>query len=248
MNIHEYQGKAVLKEFGLPVSARRGDLLRRRGRGRGQGTRRPALGREVARSMPAAAARASSRKPAAGEKGGVRLAKSVEEVKALRRGRCSATRSSRSRPARPASRSTASISRTAPTSRSEFYLSMLVDRDTGRVAFVVSTEGGMDIEAGRARHAGEDPHLLGRSGDRRHAASRPHASPRRSASRATLAKQAEDVVDQALHGLHREGHGDARDQPADRHQGRPAQVPRRQDLLRLATRSTATPTSWRCAT
>src|SRR4029434_5658454 len=28
----------------------------------------------------------------------------------------------------------------------EFYLSILVDRGTGRVAFVVSTEGGMDIE------------------------------------------------------------------------------------------------------
>jgi len=28
----------------------------------------------------------------------------------------------------------------------EFYLSMLVDRETGRTAFVVSTEGGMDIE------------------------------------------------------------------------------------------------------
>jgi succinyl-CoA synthetase beta subunit len=28
----------------------------------------------------------------------------------------------------------------------EFYLSMLVDRETGQVAFVVSTEGGMDIE------------------------------------------------------------------------------------------------------
>src|SRR5438034_999381 len=29
----------------------------------------------------------------------------------------------------------------------EFYLSLLVDRETSRVAFVVSTEGGMDIEA-----------------------------------------------------------------------------------------------------
>ena len=28
----------------------------------------------------------------------------------------------------------------------ELYLSMLVDRSVGRVAFVVSTEGGMDIE------------------------------------------------------------------------------------------------------
>jgi succinyl-CoA synthetase beta subunit len=31
--------------------------------------------------------------------------------------------------------------------RSELYLSMLVDRSVGRIAFVVSTEGGMDIEA-----------------------------------------------------------------------------------------------------
>ena len=63
MNIHEYQGKAVLKEFGLPVSRGKRDLLRppRRKPARA-GTRRAALGREVARSMPAAAARASSRK------------------------------------------------------------------------------------------------------------------------------------------------------------------------------------------
>ena len=54
----------------------------------------------------------------------------------------------------------------------EFYLSALVDRDTSRVAFVVSTEGGMDIEEVAHRQPGEDPHLLGRSGDRHHAASR----------------------------------------------------------------------------
>ena len=29
----------------------------------------------------------------------------------------------------------------------ELYLSLLVDRSVGRIAFVVSTEGGMDIEA-----------------------------------------------------------------------------------------------------
>ena len=40
----------------------------------------------------------------------------------------------------------------------ELYLSLLVDRSVGRVAFVVSTEGGMDIEDGRPRHAGEDRH------------------------------------------------------------------------------------------
>jgi succinyl-CoA synthetase beta subunit len=38
----------------------------------------------------------------------------------------------------------------------EYYLSLLVDRASGRVAFVVSTEGGMDIEA----VALETPHLI----------------------------------------------------------------------------------------
>ena len=67
----------------------------------------------------------------------------------------------------------------------EFYLSLLVDRATSRVAFVVSTEGGMDIEEVAHRHAREDPDLLGRSGDRHHAASRPRAWRTRSASPAT---------------------------------------------------------------
>jgi len=34
----------------------------------------------------------------------------------------------------------------------EFYLSMLVDRETSRIAFVVSTEGGMDIEEVAKQH------------------------------------------------------------------------------------------------
>ena len=38
----------------------------------------------------------------------------------------------------------------------EFYLSVLVDRATSRVAFVVSTEGGMDIEEVAHDDAGED--------------------------------------------------------------------------------------------
>ena len=55
----------------------------------------------------------------------------------------------------------------------EFYLSALIDRETSRVAFVVSTEGGMDIEEVAHKTPGEDPHFLGRSGHRHHAASRP---------------------------------------------------------------------------
>jgi succinyl-CoA synthetase beta subunit len=48
----------------------------------------------------------------------------------------------------------------------EYYLALLVDRAPGRVAFVVSTEGGMDIEDRRPRHAREDHHLHHRSGHR----------------------------------------------------------------------------------
>jgi succinyl-CoA synthetase beta subunit len=83
---------------------------------------------------------------AAGEKGGVRLAKSVEEVKTF---------------VQQMLGSTLVTIQTGPAGKQvnrlyiedgsdiekEFYLSALVDRETSRVAFVVSTEGGMDIEA-----------------------------------------------------------------------------------------------------
>ena len=113
----------------------------------------------------------------------------------------------------------------------EFYLSMLIDRATSRVAFVVSTEGGMDIEevahdtpekivtfsvdpaTGLMPHHGRHiADALGLKGD--------------------LAKQAGRSGRKALCGLHRQGHGAARDQSADRHQGRQAALPRRQNVLR----------------
>ena len=64
----------------------------------------------------------------------------------------------------------------------EFYLSMLVDRDTARVAIVVSTEGGMDIE----EVAHDTPEKIVTISvdpvDRHLPASCARASPRRSAS------------------------------------------------------------------
>ena len=55
----------------------------------------------------------------------------------------------------------------------ELYLSALVDRQTSRVSFVLSTEGGVDIED-VAHNAPEKIHSFrGRSGDRHHAPSRP---------------------------------------------------------------------------
>ena len=46
----------------------------------------------------------------------------------------------------------------------EFYLSALVDRETSRVAFIVSTEGGMDIEEVAHETPEKIVTVLGRSG------------------------------------------------------------------------------------
>jgi succinyl-CoA synthetase beta subunit len=145
MNIHEYQGKAVLKEFGLPVS---------RGKAIFSADEAEAAAKElggplwVVKSQIHAGGRGKGKfkEASAGEKGGVRLAKSVDEVKQFAKEMLGAT---------------LVTIQTGPDGKqvnrlyiedgsdieSEFYLSMLVDRETGRVAFVVSTEGGMDIEA-----------------------------------------------------------------------------------------------------
>ena len=144
MNIHEYQAKAVLKEFGVPVS---------RGVAIFSAEEAEAAARElggplwVVKSQIHAGGRGKGKfkEAEAGDKGGVRLAKSVEEVKQFARemlGRTLVTIQTG-----PAGKQ---VNRLYVEDGSdiakEFYLSALVDRETGRVAFVISTEGGMDIE------------------------------------------------------------------------------------------------------
>ena len=115
----------------------------------------------------------------------------------------------------------------------ELYLSALVDRATSRIAFVVSTEGGMDIEEVARSDAGEDRHHRRRSGDRHHAASRAAGVAQAlRAHRRSRRSRLSSLLTEALRGLHRQGHEPARDQSADRHQGRQARLPRRQDRLR----------------
>ena len=145
MNIHEYQGKAVLKEYGAPVSA-------------GYPALTVAEAVEAAKKLPGPLYVVKSQIHAGGRgkgkfkelpadaKGGVRLAKSVAEVEAF---------------AKEMLGNTLVTVQTGPAGKQvnrlyiedgsdiekEFYLSALVDRETSRIAFVVSTEGGMDIEA-----------------------------------------------------------------------------------------------------
>jgi len=134
MNIHEYQAKAVLKKFGVPVP---------------RGT--PALSVDEAvkgaqeLGGPVWVVKAQIHAGGRGKAGGVKVVKSIDDVK------------------KEATRLLGSIlvtHQTGPKGKQvnrlyveegsaidrEFYLSMLLDRETSRVAIVVSTEGGMDIE------------------------------------------------------------------------------------------------------
>ncbi|MFL5163937.1 MAG: ATP-grasp domain-containing protein, partial [Microvirga sp.] len=144
MNIHEYQGKAVLKEFGLPVS---------RGKAIFSADEAEAAAKElggplwVVKSQIHAGGRGKGKfkEAEAGEKGGVRLAKSIDEVKSFAQqmlGRTLVTIQTGD----AGKQVNRLYIEDGSDIESEFYLSMLVDRETGRVAFVVSTEGGMDIE------------------------------------------------------------------------------------------------------
>ncbi len=144
MNIHEYQAKAILREFGAPVAAGVPVLKAEDAAAAAKTLPGPVY---VVKAQIHAGGRGKGafKEAAAGEKGGVRLAKSIEEAEAF---------------AKQMLGNTLVTVQTGETGKQvnrlyiedgaaidkEFYLSILIDRATSRVSFVVSTEGGMDIE------------------------------------------------------------------------------------------------------
>ncbi|WP_454655703.1 ADP-forming succinate--CoA ligase subunit beta [Bosea beijingensis] len=145
MNIHEYQGKAILKEFGAPVSA-------------GFPALTVAEAVEAAKKLPGPLYVVKSQIHAGGRgkgkfkelpadaKGGVRLAKSVAEVEAHAKEMLGNTLVT-IQTGEAGKQVNRLYIEDGSDIEKEFYLSALVDRETSRIAFVVSTEGGMDIEA-----------------------------------------------------------------------------------------------------
>jgi succinyl-CoA synthetase beta subunit len=134
MNIHEYQAKAVLREFGVVVP-----------RGHAAFSVDEAVKAAQDLGTPVVVVKAQIHAGGRGKAGGVKVVKSIDDVK------------------KEATRllgSTLITHQTGPAGKQvnriyveegsaiekEFYLSMLVDRETSRIAIVVSTEGGMDIE------------------------------------------------------------------------------------------------------
>ena len=134
MNIHEYQAKEVLRAFGVPVP-----------RGKPAFTVEEAVA--AARELPGPVwvVKAQIHAGGRGKGGGVKVVKSIEEVR---------------KEAERMLGMTLVTHQTGPSGRvvkrlyiedgsaiqRELYLSALVDRGASRVAFVASTEGGMNIE------------------------------------------------------------------------------------------------------
>ncbi|MGO9359070.1 MAG: ADP-forming succinate--CoA ligase subunit beta [Xanthobacteraceae bacterium] len=144
MNIHEYQAKALLKEFGVPVS---------RGVPIFKASDAEAAAKElggplwVVKSQIHAGGRGKGKfkEASAGDKGGVRLAKSVDEVKSFAQQMLGATLVTIQTGAAGKQVNRLYIEEGSDIEK-ELYLSALVDRESSEVSFVVSTEGGMDIE------------------------------------------------------------------------------------------------------
>jgi len=135
MNIHEYQAKDVLRAFQLPVP-------------RGKAVFKVDEAVAAAKELPGPVwvVKAQIHAGGRGKGGGVKVVKSIEDV---------------AKEAKRMLGMTLVTHQTGPKGRivrrlyiedgsdiaRELYLSALVDRETSRVAFIASTEGGMDIEA-----------------------------------------------------------------------------------------------------
>jgi succinyl-CoA synthetase beta subunit len=144
MNIHEYQAKELLAKFGVPVPAGHAAMSVDEAVAAAADLPGPLY---VVKAQIHAGGRGKGKFKELGPdaKGGVRLARTSEEVRAA---------------AADMLGNTLVTIQTGPQGKQvnrlyvtdgvdiakEFYLALLVDRNTGRIAFVASTEGGMNIE------------------------------------------------------------------------------------------------------
>jgi succinyl-CoA synthetase beta subunit len=144
MNIHEYQAKLLLSEFQVPVA-------------RGAVAFSPQEAAEAAQSMGGsvwvvksqihAGGRGKGRfkEAGAGDKGGVRLVTSVDQVRESAEQMLGKTLVTHQTGPDGKVVKRVYVEEGSSIDR-ELYLSCLVDRSSSRVAFICSTEGGMDIE------------------------------------------------------------------------------------------------------
>ncbi|SNR25236.1 ADP-forming succinate--CoA ligase subunit beta [Paracoccus sediminis] len=144
MNIHEYQAKALLRQYGAPVSDGRVVMKADEAKS-AAGEMDGPLWVVKAQIHAGGRGKGSFKEAAAGEKGGVRLAKSVAEAEELTRQMLGRTLVTHQTGPSGKQVNRIYIEDGSDIAR-ELYLALLVDRQTSRVSFVASTEGGMDIE------------------------------------------------------------------------------------------------------
>ena len=134
MNIHEYQAKQVLQEFGVPVP-----------RGGVAFSADEAV--KVAEELggPVWVVKAQIHAGGRGKGGGVKVVKSIDEVREEATRMLGMTLVTHQTGTEGKEVGRVYIEEGSDIAR-ELYLSALVDRATSRISFIASTEGGMDIE------------------------------------------------------------------------------------------------------
>jgi succinyl-CoA synthetase beta subunit len=144
MNIHEYQAKELLARFGVPVPAGFAAMSVEEAVAAVDQLPGPLY---VVKAQIHAGGRGKGKFKELGPdaKGGVRLARSKEEVEAAARDMLGNTLVTIQTGAEGKQVNRLYVTDGVDIAK-EFYLALLVDRSTGRIAFVASTEGGMDIE------------------------------------------------------------------------------------------------------
>ena len=144
MNIHEYQAKALLRSYGAPVSDGR-VVLKAEDAKAAAGEMDGPLWVIKAQIHAGGRGKGKFKEDDAGEAGGVRLTKSVQE--AAEEAKKMLGRTLVTHQTGPAGKQVNRIYiEDGSGIEKELYLALLVDRQTSRVSFVCSTEGGMDIE------------------------------------------------------------------------------------------------------
>ncbi len=134
MNLHEYQSKQLFAEYGVPVPA-------------GRIAWTPAEAATAARSLGGGiwVVKAQVHAGGRGKAGGVKLCKSPEEARVAAAGMLGNKLVTKQTGAEGLPISLVYVEAGSKIER-ELYLSLLLNRDQGRIAFIASEAGGMDIE------------------------------------------------------------------------------------------------------
>jgi succinyl-CoA synthetase beta subunit len=134
MNIHEYQAKEILRSFAVPV-----------GRGIAAFSVDEAVKAAESLGGPVWVVKAQIHAGGRGKGGGVKVVKSLEEVRAEAKRMLGMTLVTHQTGPQGKLVQRLYVEQGSAIAR-ELYLSCLVDRETSKIAFIASTEGGVNIE------------------------------------------------------------------------------------------------------